>query len=237
MLSSWERWSLNSRSVEQSNNKKKCGLPKSLWIAAVLFTLSLLSLFSCTADEEITQTPVSDEYLTAARELLQDSIVLNATAMQGTVNKTLLDEGCPLKYYLNWRSQDTLNIQIKEFSVGKMPVTIWFTINCKFMQLNTWEKDEYTGEGWIKFQGSGGNTVYTAIDDDYTDGDGGAGSVQGYLNVKTQEIEFVTNFNVMNMSSDVYLQKIDPTRMDRFEEEFEQYEKDLAEYKKEHGIS
>lgn len=199
--------------------------------------LCCMCFFSCSADEENTKTPVSDNYIAAARELLQDSIVLNATAMQGTVNKTLLDEGCPLKYYLNWRSKDTLNIQIRKFSVGKMPVTIWFNINCKFMQLNTWEKDEYTGEGWIKFQGTGGNTVYTAIDEGYEDGDGGAGTIQGYLNVKTKEIEFVTNFNVMNMSSDVYLQKIDPTRMANFDEEFAEYERKLAEYKKEHGMS
>lgn len=210
---------------------------KRISLFAVILMILPCIFFSCTADEEITQTPVSDDYLQTARNILQDSIVLNATAMQGTVNKTLLDEGCPLKYYLKWKSKDTLNIQIKEFSVGKMPVTIWFTINCKFMQLNSWEKDEYTGNGWIKFQGTGGNTIYTANTSDYEDGDGGSGSVQGYLNVKTNEIEFVTNFNVMNMSSDVYLQKLDPTRMDRFEEEFEQYEKDLAKYKEEHGIS
>lgn len=210
---------------------------KGFFLFVAFFALLTLGLISCSADEETTKTPVADEYLQTARELLQDSIVLNATAMQGTVNKTLLDEGCPLKYYLKWKSQDTLNIQIKNFSVGKMPVTIWFTINCKFMQLNSWEKEEYTGEGWIKFQGTGGNTIYTANTSDYEDGDGGAGSVQGYLNVKTKQIEFVTNFNVMNMSSDVYLQTIDPTRIDRFDEEFAQYEKDLAEYKKEHGIS
>ena len=207
------------------------------FFAVALTMLSCVIFFSCTADEEITKTPVSESYISEAKELLQDSIVLNATAMQGTVNKTLLDEGCPLKYYLNWKGDDILNLQIREFCVGKMPLTIWFTIDVKFMQLNSWEKEEYKGEGWIKFQGDGGKTVYTAIDEDYEDGNGGAGSVTGFLNVKTREIEFVTSFNVMNMSSDVYLQKIDPTRMDRFEEEFAQYEKDLAEYKKEHGIS
>lgn len=210
---------------------------KSFLFVAFSTLLCCMFFFSCSADEENAQTPISDNYLSVARELLQDSIVLNATAMQGTVNKTLLDEGCPLKYYLNWRSQDTLNIQIRKFSVGKMPVTIWFTVNCKFMQLNTWEKDEYTGDGWIKFQGTGGKTVYTAIDEGYEDGNGGAGTVQGYLNVKTKEIEFVTNFNVMNMSSDVYLQKIDPTRMANFDKEFAEYERKLAEYKKEHGMS
>lgn len=210
-------------------------------LAVVLAMLSCHLFLSCTADEEITRAPVSDEYITAARELLQDSIVLNATAMQGKVNKTLLDEGCPLKYYLKWRSQDTLNIQIRNFCVGKMPVTVWFSANCKFMQLNTWEKDEYTGEGWIKFQATGGRTYYTGndndVDESYESGTGGSGTVQGYLNVKTQEIEFVTFFNVMNMSSDVYLQKIDPSRMERFEKEFAQYEADLAKYKEEHGIS
>jgi len=206
-------------------------------LVAFFAILSCFIFHSCSADEENSKTPVADEYLKTAREILQDSVVLNATAMQGTVNKTLLEKGCPLKYYLKWKTQDTLNIQIRNFSVGKMPVTIWFTINCKFMQLNSWEKDEYTGEGWIKFQGTGGSTIYTANTSDYEDGNGGAGTVQGYLNVKTKQIEFVTNFNVMNMSSDVYLQTIDPTRIDRFEEEFAQYEKDLAEYKKEHGIS
>ena len=206
-------------------------------IAVALTMLSCAIFFSCTADEEITKTPVSESYISDAKELLQDSIVLNATAMQGTVNKTLLDEGCPLKYYFNWKGDDILNLQIREFCVGKMPLTIWFNIDVKFMQLNSWEKEEYKGEGWIKFQGDGGKTVYTAIDEDYEDGNGGAGNVTGFLNVKTREIEFVTSFNVMNMSSDVYLQKIDPTRMDRFEEDFAQYEKDLAEYKKEHGIS
>lgn len=208
-----------------------------VFFAVVLTTLSCVMFFSCTADEEITKTPVSESYISKAKEILQDSVVLNATAMQGTVNKTLLDEGCPLKYYLNWKGDDILNIQIREFCVGKMPLTIWFTIDVKFMQLNSWEKDEYQGDGWIKFQGNGGQTVYTAIDEDYEDGNGGAGSVTGFLNVNTKEIEFVTNFNVMNMSSDVYLQKLDLTRMDRFEEEFEQYEKDLAKYKEEHGIS
>lgn len=207
-----------------------------LFIVNLFTILSCISLFSCTADEEITKAPVANKELEVAKKILQDSIVLNATAMQGTVNKTLLKEGCPIKYYLNWHG-DELNIQIRKFSVGKMPLTIWFSINCKFTQLNSWEKDEYKGDGWIKFQGGGGITNYTGNSEDYKDGSGGSGSVQGYFNSNTKQIEFVTNFNVMNMSSDVYQQKIDPTRMNRFEEEFAQYEKNLEKYKKEHGIS
>nr|MBP7471749.1 DUF4903 family protein [Prevotella sp.] len=216
---------------------------KNLFLFAVaLAILCCTTFFSCTTDEDLSQKTVSDEYISAARKILQDSIVVNATAMQGTVNKTLLDTGCPLKYYLNWKSatSDTLNIQLKNFSVGKMPVTIWFSINCKFMQLNTWEKQEYTEAGWIKFQGTGGTTKYDGNKSDeegsYESGTGGAGSVTGYFNALTNEIEFVTNFNVMNMSCDVYRQKIDPSRMSNYEADFAQYEKDLAEYKKEHGL-
>ena len=215
-------------------------LGKTIFIRVLLCQILFLSLFffpSCTADEEITQTPVATTQIQQARKILTDSIVLNATAMQGTVNKTLLDKGCPLKYYFNWKSDDIVKLQIREFSVGTMPIKIWFSIDCKFMQLNSWEKEEYKGTGWIKFQGRGGSTVMEAIDEGYEDGNGGAGTVQGYLNVDTHEIEFVTNFNVMNFSSDVYPQKVDSSRMERFEKEFAQYEKELAEYKKEHGIS
>ena len=212
------------------------------YIILLLSTLPYCCLLSsCTADEEITKAPVSEDYLQSAHEIMKDSIVLNATAMMGTVNKTLLDKGCPLKYYLNWKSKDTLNIQLKKFCVGKMPVVVWFSANCKFMKLNSWEKEEYSGPGWVKFQATGGQTHYTSSENDvennYESGEGGSGSVTGYLNVNTKMIEFVTYFGVMNMSSDVYPQEVDPSRMERFEEEFAQYEKDLAEYKKEHGIS
>lgn len=191
---------------------------------------------ACKADEEITQEPVADESLRIARESLQDSIVFNARAMMGTVNKTLLERGCPVKYHFKWRDDETLNMQILHFTVGKMPLTISFTINLKFMQLNTWEKQEYTGSGWIKFQGFSGVTVMNANTDGYEDGEGGSGTVTGYFNAETKEIEFVTAFNVMNVTTDVYLQTIDYSRMATYEEDFRQYEEDLAKYKEEHGL-
>jgi hypothetical protein len=218
-----------------SNSKKRSSL-----FAVALTILFAATFFSCKADEEIVQRPVLEEYLEVARGLLQDSIVLNATAMMGTVNKTLLPEGCPLKYYFSWTDEGLLNLQIRKFSVGKMPVTVWFGINCKFMQLNTWEKDEYLGAGWIKFEGTKGFTQYSGNANDenkeYQNGTGGSGTVVGYFNAVTHEIVFVMNFNVMNMSSDVYLQKIDRSRMDKFEEEFAKFERDLARYKEEHGL-
>lgn len=206
--------------------------------AAIIMMLFCTISFSCTDDQKITQTPVSDKYISMAKEILQDSIVLNAKAMQGTVNKTLLPDGCPLKYYFSWRENtDTINIQLKKFTVGKMPLTIWFSINAKFMQLNTWEKEEYPEEGWIKFQGRNGFTDYVDnTEGDYENGTGGNGNLTGYLNVLTNQIEFSTDFNVMLMQSFVFLQTIDKERMDKYNEEFAEYQEELAKYKEEHGM-
>lgn len=209
---------------------------KNFWFT-VITALLVFTPFSCTDDEAITQTPVSDNLIAKAKEMLKDSIVLNATAMMGTVNKTCLDEGCPLKYYFSWKSSDTLNIQLKEFSVGNMPVTIWFSVNTKFMQLNTWEQDEYSEDGWVKFKGTSGITNYNGNSDEYEDGSGGSGSITGYYNAQSNEIEFVTVFNVMNMTCDVYQQTIDTTRIYTFDAEFSQYEEDLIQCKADNGTS
>ena len=201
-----------------------------LSIAMVLF------ICSCNDDEKLVQEPIPEDNLSIARSILKDSIVLNAKAMMGTVDKTLLPNGCPMKYYLEWRSEDTLNIQIRNFSVGKMPLNIWFSINVKFMQLNTWEKEEYTGDGWFKFKGKEGITNYTGRTEDYADGSGGDGNVIGYFNVFTNEIEFNTEFNVMLVQSFVFQQVVDHSRMADYEEELRQFAEDLEKYKEEHGI-
>jgi hypothetical protein len=207
------------------------------FLAFNLMILFCVVFPSCKADEEITQDPVADESLRIARESLQDSIVFYARAMMGAVNKTLLERGCPLKYYFSWKDEETMNLQIRHFTVGKMPLTISFSINLKFMELNTWEKQEYTGSGWIKFQGDKGVTIANANADGYEDTGGGNGFVTGYFNAETLEIEFVTAFNVMNMTTDVYQQTIDYSRMATYEEDFRQYEEDLAKYKEEHGLN
>ena len=211
---------------------------KKVFKNSVFFLLVLLGgiYVSCTDDEKIEESDVAEKYLHAAKEILQDSIVLNATAMQGTVNKTCLDEGCPLKYYFEWRTNDSLNIQLRNFTVGKMPLSIWFSINVKFMNLNTWEQDEYPEDGWIKFKGSSGITNYTGNTEDYESGSGGSGTVKGYFNARTNEIEFVTTFNVMNFTADVFQQTINLTRMATFEEDFGQYELDLVQCKDDKGL-
>ena len=103
------------------------------------------------------------------------------------------------------------------------------------MNLNSWEQDEYTEDGWIKFKGSGGITNYTGNSEDYEDGSGGSGTIKGYYNGKTNEIEFVTSFNVMNMTADVFQQTIDLTRMATYDEDFAQYEEDHIQCKLDNG--
>ena len=45
----------------------------------------------------------------------------------------------------------------------------------------------------------------------------------------------LSHYNMMNVRTETFLQEIDKSRIDRFEEEFAQYEKDLEEAKKEQG--
>lgn len=210
---------------------------KNVFLSALLL-LMCAGLFSCKDDEKNDpELPVETDYFAMAQELLQDSIVLNAKAMMGIVDKTRLPTGCPLKYYFTWRDDGLLRIELKNFSVGKMPVRIWFTVNVKLMQLNIWEKEAYTEEGWLKFKGEKGVTSFTPAshDSQYEAGTGGDGTVTGYLNVLTNRISFVTEFNVMLVSADVFEQTIDKSRVYRYEEEFRQYEEDLAKWKEEHG--
>jgi hypothetical protein len=210
---------------------------KHVFFPALLLVLCA-GLFSCGDDERNDPEPEPDtDYFAMAQELLQDSIVLNAHAMMSIVNKTKLPEGCPLKYYFTWRDDGLLRIELKNFSVGKMPLTIWFSINVKFMQLNTWEKQEYTGEGWLKFKGEKGLTSYSPFGHDiqYEAGTGGNGTVTGYLNALTGRIEFTTDFNVMLVQAYVFEQTIDKSRVYRYDEEFRKYEEDLIKWKEEHG--
>ena len=88
----------------------------------------------------------------------------------------------------------------------------------------------------MKFQGKDGN-VTTVGENAAYNMEGSGGRVDGFLNVNTQQIEFIVDYNVMNVRSECFLQTIDKTRIDRYEEEFEQYEKDLQKYKEEHGLS
>lgn len=198
--------------------------------------LGFMSLVSCSSDEEITDADANTELVQEATNYLNGEIVLRTNATMNGVNKTLLPEGCPTKFKFEWSKTDaqTFTISLLDFTVGNMGMIINFKCDVKTMVLNSWEQKEYTGDGWIKFKGEDGSVWGTDTDGSASSAKGS--SVQGYYNAKTHEIQFIVNYNMMNVRSECFLQTIDKNRINNYAAEFEQYEKDLAAYKKEHGI-
>ena len=202
----------------------------------VTFVSFGLMATSCSSDEEITQGNADNTLVSEAQSYLKDEIILSTKATLSGVDKTLLPEGCPTKFKFDWSQTDdqTFTISLLDFTVGNMGMIISFKCDVKCMELNSWEKKEYTGDGWIKFKGVDGSVWGTDTDGSASSAKGS--SVQGYYNAKTHEIQFIVNYNMMNVRSECFLQTIDKNRINNYAAEFEQYEKDLAAYKKEHGI-
>ena len=205
-----------------------------------LFLLCLMCLIlqaSCSSDEEITDADANTELVQEATNYLNGEIVLRTNATMNGVNKTLLPEGCPTKFKFEWSKTDaqTFTISLLDFTVGNMGMIINFKCDVKTMVLNSWEQKEYTGDGWIKFKGEDGSVWGTDTDGSASSAKGS--SVQGYYNAKTHEIQFIVNYNMMNVRSECFKQTIDKSRLATFDADKKKYEADLAAYKKEHGIN
>ena len=195
-----------------------------------------LMVASCSSDEEITQGNADNTLVSEAKSYLKDEIILSTKATLSGVDKTLLPEGCPTKFKFDWSQTDdqTFTISLLDFTVGNMVMIISFKCDVKCMELNSWEKKEYTGDGWIKFKGVDGSVWGTDTDGSASSAKGS--SVQGYYNAKTHQIQFIVNYNMMNVRSECFLQTIDKSRLATFDEDKAKYEEDLKAYKKEHGI-
>lgn len=213
----------------------KANFKKNIAFLSLLF-FAVFAFCSCSSDEEITNSDANTELVKEATNYLNGEIVLSTNATMNGVNKTLLPEGCPTKFKFEWSKTDaqTFTISLLDFTVGNMGMIINFKCDVKTMVLNSWEQKEYTGDGWIKFKGEDGSVWGTDTDGSASSAKGS--SVQGYYNAKTHEIQFIVNYNMMNVRSECFLQTIDKNRINNYAAEFEQYEKDLAAYKKEHGI-
>ena len=202
----------------------------------VCLVFGFMSLVSCSSDEEITDADANTELVQEATNYLNGEIVLSTNATMNGVNKTLLPEGCPTKFKFEWSKTDaqTFTISLLDFTVGNMGMIINFKCDVKTMVLNSWEQKEYTGDGWIKFKGEDGSVWGTDTDGSASSAKGS--SVQGYYNAKTHQIQFIVNYNMMNVRSECFLQTIDKSRLATFVEDKAKYEEDLKAYKKEHGI-
>ena len=212
----------------------KANFKKNIAFLSLLF-FAVFAFCSCSSDEEITNSDANSELVKEATNYLNGEIVLSTNATMNGVNKTLLPEGCPTKFKFEWSKTDaqTFTISLLDFTVGNMGMIINFKCDVKTMVLNSWEQKEYTGDGWIKFKGEDGSVWGTDTDGSASSAKGS--SVQGYYNAKTHEIQFIVNYNMMNVRSECFLQTIDKNRINNYAAEFKQYEKDLAAYKKEHG--
>ena len=206
-------------------------LYKTLYLFLVLFLLNVFA--ACSSDDSLTKEPPSSDMVETAKTILNGDVVLSTKAWMGNTDKTHLDGGCPTKFNFKWNEDGTMTLTLDDFHVGSMPFNITFKCKNKFMKLNSWEKDKYGNDGWIKFKGQDGAVSTTSSDEDYKGGSGA--TVQGYLNVKTHQVEFIVDYNMMNVTSQCPLQTINKNRINNFEKEFEQYEKDLLQWTKEHG--
>ena len=204
-----------------------------------MLVLSFLWIFltvSCSSDEELKRADADINLVNEAKSFLQGDIILNTHAFMGNVNKTLLPTGCPTKFNFTWSNTDpqSFTISLLDFTVGKMGMIINFNCAVKTMQLNSWEKNEYKGEGWIKFYGENGSVSGT--DNEGVPSKAMGSTVKGYYNVMTHQINFIVNYNMMNVRSECFLQTIDKNRIKTYEEDFKKYEEDLKKYKEEHGL-
>lgn len=210
----------------------------------ILLPLLLAPLFFSSCEKDEKEAPADASQIELAKEILKGDIVLSTTATLQGVDKTLLEGGCPSMFTFTWDKTDlwtpsdpdnAMLLKLDEFIVGNMPMAVWFFVEAKFMELNKWEKEEYTGDGWLKFKGQDG--VATSSDSTNMDeSDGFGGSAIGYINVQTKEVEFLIDFNLMNVRSHSFLQKIDKDRIKNYEEELADYERRLAEYKEANGL-
>ena len=68
-------------------------------------------------------------YLKEAKNILSGDIVLSTKATMNTVDKTLLPQGCPTKFNFSWE-KDSLRLMLDGFTVGKMPLIVYFSCKC-----------------------------------------------------------------------------------------------------------
>ncbi len=210
------------------NNKLK------IYTYIMLLFMAVAGLTSCESNDSKQGDPRTQGYLAKAKEILNEEIVLSTRTTMNGVDKTLLERGCPTKFKFEWNEDGGMILNLNNFTVGAMPFGITFRSTTKFTNLNNWEQDEYPGNGWVKFVGTDGKVTIGRSNAKGDKGGSGA-SVTGFLNVNTKQVEFIIDYNMMNVRIETFLQTIDKTRISRFDEEFAQYEKDLEEAKKEQG--
>lgn len=198
-----------------------------------LISILIMTLSSCNSDDNLQLAPMTSEYTAQAKEFLTGNVVLSTRAFIGDVDLTRLETGCPTKFNFTWQG-DEVEIRLLDFHVANMPFIVNFQSKARLYTLNSWEQKEYKGSGWVKIYGTDGLSKTADRQGKPLDQKQGA-TIQGYYNVLTHEINMDINYNMMNVHSDCFLQKVDKHRIDRYDEEVKQYQANLVAYKKQKG--
>lgn len=214
---------------------KKGNLTSWLW-AMGLAAMMTICVAGCGDDDNETLSEVEIEQ---AKELLNGDIVVSAHVSVNNVDKTLLPGGAPSKFTVTHGDGDKLSLWQEDFQLGKMPFPIALGIDLTLGPVLSLEADDLKGEGWIRFYGKrgvisiDGKRPASTVD---TNASGDGTTVTGYLNILTGEIQFQISYAMMVVELNAPRQELDPGRAANFEAEKAQYEKELEEYKKEHGL-
>jgi hypothetical protein len=205
--------------------------------ALLVAAVCLMGLAACSSDDDVTSPKELKQMVAEARGFLTGDIVLNIRAFREGDDKTLLTTGCPIIYGFTWDADgDTLNIDMKDFTMEGMPYTIKsFACDVKFTSISLFDKDEYPDAGWVKFEGKDG---YLRMEsyvpqmpsvDKQIDGS----SMAGFYNVRTHAINFRVDFNQMLGTATAIEQTVDKSRLAHFDEDKAQYEEDYEKAKAE----
>lgn len=202
------------------------------WMLTLLSMSTVLS--SCADDaenEEALANDINQKLESMVREtLVGDHLLFTKVTVNG-VDKTLLDGGCPTRLNFSWDG-DSLVVAITDLKIGNMPFAISYQSTAAIRLLNHWEEDEHAGgnEAWFKFVGTNG---YVSM------GDGlkpNGASIKGYFHPGDNIIEFVIDYNVMNVRTVCERQVLDDPNVGDFDTEMAKYLEELAKYKRENGL-
>ena len=129
-------------------------------------------------------------------------------------------DGMPMKFYFSYDKTRPaeLALEFKKFHYGTMPLKVNFRATVKLLSAK--DKD---GEKRVRLYCDDANT---AIEPGQTEpGEKGSAKVDGYFYPESEKIEAFINFNMMNVTAYSAKQKIDLTRIDRYDEEMKAYNK------------
>lgn len=194
---------------------------------------SVLMIFSCGKKEGITKKEADEAKVKMAESILKGDVVLFAKTYIEKEDKTIVPGGCPAKFNFSF-GDGFFEMGLINFKVGNMPFPVSFKSVAKFYELNDYEKAEYPGGGWMRFSGKDGNVNLTG-EDLPPENKGSGAVVEGYFNIRTSEITALIHYNVFNVSTSVFLQKIDKSMVEKYEQKLEEYQRKLKEYKEHEG--